>query len=114
MTEEQHLTENVKLGRPRTDIMCLHGFRKFFSTTLETEGVNTLYVDFLLGHDIGLKNVYTKPTPTQLLEGNGSKVLDYIHGIDALTINEENRLRIKLYPSWGTWTGKLYITKGSS
>lgn len=96
MIEEQHLTENVKLGRPRTDIMCLHGFRKFFSTTLETEGVNTLYIDFLLGHDVGLKKVYSKPTSVQLLEGNGNKVLGYVHGIDFLTINEEDRLKLKV------------------
>jgi hypothetical protein len=42
---------------------------------------------------MGLKNVYSKPTPTQLLEGNGNRVLGYVHGINALTINEDNRLR---------------------
>ncbi|WP_410959787.1 hypothetical protein, partial [Salmonella sp. SAL4356] len=31
-----------------------------------------------------------------LLEGNGDKVLGYIQGIDALTINEENRLKVKV------------------
>lgn len=49
-----------------------------------------------MGHDLGLKTVYSKPTPAQLLEGNGNKVLGYIHGIDALTINEENRLKAKV------------------
>jgi hypothetical protein len=74
--------------------MTLHGFRKYFATCLETEGVNPVFVELLLGHDLGLKSIYSKPTPTQLLEGNGNKVLGYIHGIDALTINEENRLKI--------------------
>ena len=32
----------------------------------------------------------------QLLEGNGDKVLGYIHGMNALTINEENRLKVKV------------------
>ena len=53
-------------------------------------------LNLLLGHNLGLKSVYSKPTPTQLLEGNGDKVLGYIHGIDALTINEENRLMVKV------------------
>lgn len=92
----QHLTESVKRGKPRSHIKTLHRFRKYLSTCLETEGVNAVYVDLLLGHNLGLKSVYSKPTPTQLLEGNGDKVPGYIHGIDALTINEENRLKAKV------------------
>ena len=92
--EEQHLVVGqLRKGQPRSEIKALHGFRKYFSTCLETEGVNPVYIELLLGHDMGLKNVYSKPTATQLLEGNGSKVLGYIHGIDALTISPENRLR---------------------
>jgi integrase len=92
--EEQHLVVGqVRRGQPRSVIKTLHGFRKYFATCLETEGVNPVYVELLLGHDMGLKNVYSKPTPTQLLEGNGNKVLGYVHGMDALIINEENRLR---------------------
>ena len=92
----QHLTECVKRGKPRSHIKTLHGLRKYLSTCLETEGVNAVFVELLLGHNLGLKSVYSKPTPTQLLEGNGDKVLGYIHGIDALTINEENRLKVKV------------------
>jgi len=92
--EEQHLLEGqLRKGQPRSGVKVLHGFRKYFATCLETEGVNPVYVELLLGHDMGLKNVYSKPTATQLLEGNGDKVLGYIYGINALTINEENRLR---------------------
>jgi integrase len=92
--KEQHLVEGqLRKGQPRSEIKALHGFRKYFATCLETEGVNSVYVELLLGHDMGLKNVYSKPTATQLLEGNGDKVLGYIYGINALTINEENRLR---------------------
>lgn len=92
--EEQHLVVGqLRKGQPRSEIKALHGFRKYFSTCLETEGVNPVYIELLLGHDMGLKNVYSKPTATQLLEGTGSKVLGYVHGIDALTISPENRLR---------------------
>jgi integrase len=96
IVEVQHLTESVKRGKPRSQVMTLHGFRKYFATSLDTEGVNPVYVELLLGHNIGLKTVYSKPTPTQLLEGNGNKVLGFIHGIDVLTINEENRLKLKV------------------
>jgi integrase len=87
--------ERQRRGK-RTEIMVDHACRKFFDTTLETEGINPVYIEFLLGHDQKLKTRYAKPTPSQLLEGNGDKVLGYIHGIDALTINEENRLKIKV------------------
>ena len=95
--EEQHLVEGqLRKGQPRSEVKALHGFRKYFATCLETEGVNPVYVELLLGHDMGLKNVYSKPTATQLLEGNGDKVLGYVHGIDVLTINEEDRLKLKV------------------
>jgi integrase len=80
----------------RTEVMMDHALRKYFATSLETDGVNPVYIDLLLGHDMGLKSTYSKPSPMQLLEGNGNKVLGYIHGIDALTINEDNILRKKI------------------
>ena len=39
----------------------------------------------LLGHDIGLDKSYWKPQTNDLLQG-------YLKVVDALTINEENRL----------------------
>ena len=80
----------------RTEVMMDHALRKYFATSLETEGINPVYIDLLLGHDMGLKSIYSKPSSMQLLEGNGNKVLGYIHGIDVLTINEENRLKSKV------------------
>jgi integrase len=94
--QKQTLTGKVKSGQHRTEVMTEHGFRKYFSTCLETEGVNPVYIELLLGHDLGLKTIYSKPTPIQLLEGNGTKVAGYLHGIDALIINEDNRLRRKV------------------
>lgn len=91
--EITHLTENKKQGRPRHNIMTCHGFRKHFSTVLETEGVNIDYIEILLGHKRGLKDVYSKPQPVQILEGNGDKVRGYLSGINALTIDDTHRLR---------------------
>lgn len=96
IVENQRLTEEITKGMPRTHIMLSHGLRKHFATTLETEGVNTFYIELLLGHDTGLKGVYSKPTSTQLLEGNGDRVRGYTAGIDALTIDEEHRLKDKI------------------
>lgn len=92
--KQEQLEEGAK--PKRTEIMMHHAFRKFFDTALETEGINPVYIECLMGHDQNLKTRYAKPTPSQLLEGNGDRVLGYIHGIDALTINEENRLKTKV------------------
>jgi hypothetical protein len=46
-----------------------------------------------MGHDIGIKAHYFKPSSQELLEGNEHK-MGYVSVIDALTINEEKRLRI--------------------
>jgi predicted ATP-dependent Lon-type protease len=55
-------------------------------------GVDTLFVEMLMGHKIGLKKSYFKPTETEILEGNNKKK-GYIEAIPALTIQvtkEEN------------------------
>jgi hypothetical protein len=48
-----------------------------------------------MGHKTGLKDSYTKLNDDQILEGN-DRMIGYIGAIDDLTINEENRLRIKV------------------
>jgi integrase len=83
---------NSSNKRRRRDIMQAHGFRKFFDTTCTTAGMNPVYTEMLMGHNLGLKSRYAKPTPTDLLEGN-DKNLGYTTIMDHLTINEENRLR---------------------
>lgn len=51
--------------------------------------VNPVVVDLLVGHDIGIKGNYYRPSNEDLMEA-------YLQGIDALTINEENKLKRKL------------------
>jgi integrase len=79
----------------RTGLMQTHGFRKFFDTTCTKNGMDTIYSELLIGHSIGLKGHYTKLSSEELLEGN-DKMLGYIGIVDELTINDENRLRIKV------------------
>src|SRR5215207_1860352 len=68
-----------------------HSFRRFFETTAIKEGFSPLYVNMLMNHDIGLEKSYFKPTVNDLLEGS-DKMPGYIQIMNAVTINEENRL----------------------
>jgi hypothetical protein len=90
--EHQPLTESVKNGSHRSKIMTAHGFRKFFDTTCTSNGMDTLYVETIMGHNTGLKQVYFKPQVNEVLEGN-NRMRGYISVINDLTISEENRLR---------------------
>ena len=45
--------------------------------------------EMLLGHSIGLSNSYYKPSSDELLN-------EYLKAVNLLTIDEENRLRIKV------------------
>jgi integrase len=79
----------------RTEIMQCHGFRKYFETTSKLAGMDSLLIDRCMGHKTRLKDSYTKLNDDQILEGN-DRMIGYIGAIDNLTINEENRLRIKV------------------
>lgn len=95
LKQTHHLIENERLGKSRSSVMTCHGFRKFFDSTCTSNGMDKLYVETVMGHDIGLKGSYFKPTPQEVLEGN-DRMRGYISIINDLTINEENRLRQEL------------------
>ena len=79
------------------DVMESHGFRKFFQTVSVNNGMSMLYSEMLMGHKSGglAMESYVRPTDNDLLEGN-DRMRGYSGIFDALTINEENKLRIKL------------------
>ena len=79
------------------DVMESHGFRKFFQTVSVNNGMSMLYSEMLMGHKSGglAMESYVRPTDNDLLEGN-DRMIGYCGILDALTINEENKLRIKL------------------
>jgi hypothetical protein len=56
--------------------------------------MSPLYAEFLMGHSSGglALESYVKPADSDLLEGN-DKMIGYVGVIDALTINEEHKLR---------------------
>jgi integrase/recombinase XerD len=66
-----------------------HGFRKFFTTQLVNSKLNPEIREMLLGHKIGLASAYYRPTEQEMLD-------EYMKAVNELTINEENRLKIKV------------------
>jgi hypothetical protein len=83
---------NNDKNKKRIEVMQAHGFRKFFDTICTHAGMNPVYTELLMGHNLGLKSCYTKASSNDLLEGN-DRNLGYAAVIDYLTINEQNRLR---------------------
>jgi integrase len=79
----------VRHTQNRKEVARAHGFRKFFTTQLINSKVNPEIREMLLGHKIGLTGCYYRPTEEDMLE-------EYMKGIGLLTINEENRLKLKL------------------
>ena len=61
---------------------------------ISLNGMDGLYVEKLMGHDIELMAHYFKPSSQELLEGNDHK-LGFISVIDALTINVFQRYCIQ-------------------
>jgi integrase len=79
----------------RTEYMTNHAFRKYFETTAKLAGMDLLLINRCMGHSSNLEDAYLKLSDDQVLEGN-DKMIGYIGTIDDLTINDENRLRIKV------------------
>ena len=84
-----HMTEGQKAGRIRNAVPRANGFRKFFETNLIRDKVLDPIPELLVGHDIGLKKHYVRLGEDEILE-------EYLKAVDALTINEEYRLRRKV------------------
>jgi integrase len=67
----------------------VHGFRKWFKTRCENAGVKPIITELLMGHSVGISDSYYRPTEKDLLE-------DYLKAVDALTISNENRLKMQV------------------
>ena len=76
----------------RNPTMLTHAFSKFFNTECAKAGVYPDFIELMLGHKFpGVRSHYMKPDINTLLEGT-KEVKGYIAAINALTINDENRL----------------------
>jgi hypothetical protein len=84
LRETDHINQFKRKEVPR-----LHGFRKFFTKQLVDSKLNPEIREMLLGHKIGLVSAYYKPTEQEIYQ-------EYLKAVDLLTINEENRLKLKM------------------
>lgn len=78
-------------GNPtqRTEVMLTHGLRKFFDSNMVRANIHPMQLSALMGHREGLQAAYNRPLHEELLA-------EYTKAIDHLTINEENKLRIRV------------------
>jgi len=77
--------------RNRNDISMTHGFRKFYETMLVNSNIHETIIRKLTGHSENgnLTQRYARQTEEEMLE-------EYMKAVNNLTINEENRLRMKV------------------
>jgi hypothetical protein len=85
----QGVRKKEDLKRNRYQFQTDHGLRKWYKTRCELSGIRSINIEILMGHSIGISDSYYKITEDELLR-------DYLKGINLLTINEENRLKLKL------------------
>jgi integrase len=78
-----------RTGHNRKEVARAHGFRKFFTTQLVNSKLNPEIREMLLGHKIGLASAYYRPTEQEMLD-------EYMKAVNNLTINEENKLKMKV------------------
>jgi integrase len=79
-----------KAGLSFEELQPDHSLRKFFNTALMNSDVAYTFKELLMGHSVKLDNVYYDKEN----EKSQQKILlEYMKAIDALTVNEEHRLR---------------------
>ena len=88
-TVERQTELHNEHGKVRKNVRLTTGFRKFFDTQLIYADVKPVIKEMFMGHSIGLDDHYFKPGENDVLQ-------EYLKAVDHLTINEENRLKIKV------------------
>jgi len=79
-----------KAALPSEELQPDHSLRKFFNTALMNSDVAYAFKELLMGHSVKLDDAYYDKNN----EKSQQKILlEYMKAIDALTINEEYRLR---------------------
>jgi integrase len=82
-----------KAGLPFEQLQPDHSFRKFFNTCLMNSNVAYSFKELLMGHSVKLDDVYyDKDSETS----RQKIIVEYMKAVDALTINEEYRLKKKI------------------
>jgi integrase len=81
-----------KAGLPYDQLQPDHSFRKFFNTSLMNSNVTYSFKELLMGHSVKLDDVYYDKE----LTSRQKIIVEYMKAVDALTINEEYRLKNKI------------------
>ena len=81
--------KKMKVGIYRDSVPVVHGFRKFTITQMAKAKVDTEIAKILTGHSIGVRDRYLNYSDEDLLK-------EYLLALDNLTINPENRLKLKV------------------
>ena len=101
----ERITElNGEKGKIRKNVRLTAGFRKFFDTQLIYARVEPRTKEMFMGHSIGLDDHYFKPGDNYVLQ-------EYLKAVNNLTINEENRLKIKVEELTARNESNEYIIK---
>ena len=79
-------------GTIRHDVAASHGLRKFFDTTCMDAGFEYIFTELMMGHDVKLQESYYSK---ESKESQKKILIEYMKAINALTINEEARLKLK-------------------
>lgn len=80
------VTNGAENRQRRHEVMLFHGIRKFVTRALENAGVKVTHAETLLGHDIGIREHYIRPTESELLA-------EFVKAIPNLSLGDEDRLR---------------------
>ncbi len=82
-----------KAGLSYEELQPDHSLRRFFNTALMNSDVTYSFKELMMGHSVKLDNVYYDKDN----EKSQQKILlEYMKAIDALTINDEYRLKKKI------------------
>src|SRR2546425_3742910 len=89
VAEYHPITETNRVGVRRNKVQGNHGLRKFAITQMGRSKMDSEIREMLVGHKLGIKALYLK-------YGEEDRLNEYLKAVDLLTINEENRLKIKV------------------
>jgi len=82
-----------KAGLSYEELQPEHSLRRFFNTAVMNSDVTYAFKELMMGHSVNLDNVYYDKDN----EKSQQKILlEYMKAIDALTINDEYRLKKKI------------------
>jgi integrase len=87
--QTQGVRAKLEPGIRNHEFKSSHSFRKTFETMCQKAKMNHNNIKLLMDHSLGESQNYHRPSEEDILE-------DYLKAVDLLTINEENRLKLKV------------------